>query len=427
MADKDLAALDVDRAVVGKLLEFATDNLVQHAGWIDPEDVLQFRDGVRPRLNRLVLAVDGHLHELRSGGELLDAMLAEIRFCMGRNQFGLAVPEILEDLEDKVTFAPSQVKQLVAGDVGLGPLVVLVVHLDPVGAGMRHRLPVQAAMLNIRKFNFNRSQFGRLNGDCLLNNTQFQVESITIHIVFSVSTACVRLVPNRSRFTGLSAPAHFFRHDVAKKSWAGALIGRQGCSRPSMNDAEYRRLLKMLTLRACRALKIAAAKGEDWILGAGKSPADYAAETLILWGTNQLQFTGTPEKLETFLTKVMTNAIISALRKREVKANRAGKMVPPDEFPDAPSLQSEPENLFDIRSLLRDDAFRKALDQCTAADKALKGYIDAIEIFEDGIPTPEEIASLMGVPVTKVYEYRRKLARRLGKHGFTTSRRRSNV
>jgi DNA-directed RNA polymerase specialized sigma24 family protein len=194
-----------------------------------------------------------------------------------------------------------------------------------------------------------------------------------------------------------------------------------------MNDAEYRRLIKMLTVRACRVLKIAAAKGEDWILAAGKSPADYAAETLILWGTNKLPFTGSPEKLDAYLTKVMTNAIISSLRKKEVKASRAGKIVPPDELPDDLSLQSKPENLFDIRSLLRDAAFRKSLDQCAADDKALQEYIDAIEIFEDGIPTPEEIASLMGVPVTKVYEYRRKLARRLGKHGFTASRRRSNV
>jgi hypothetical protein len=89
--------------------------------------------------------------------------------------------------------------------------------------------------------------------------------------------------------------------------------------------------------------------------------------------------------------------------------------------------RSKPENLFDIRSLLRDDAFRKALDQCTADDKALKEYIDAIEMFEDSIPTPQEIASLLGVPVAKIYDCRRKLARRLGKHGFTTSRRRSKV
>lgn len=194
-----------------------------------------------------------------------------------------------------------------------------------------------------------------------------------------------------------------------------------------MTDAEYRRLLKMLTVRACRALKIARARGEDWILAAGKSPIDYAAETLILWGTNKLPFTGPPEKLDAYLTKVMTNAIISSLRKKEAKADRAGKMVPSDELPDDSSLQSKPENLFDIRSLLRDAAFRKALDQCTSDDKALKEYIDAIEMFEDGVPTPEEIASLIGVPVTKVYEYRRKLARRLGKHGFTASRRRSSV
>lgn len=112
-----------------------------------------------------------------------------------------------------------------------------------------------------------------------------------------------------------------------------------------MNDAEYLRLLKMLTVRACRVLKIAAWKGEDWILAAGKSPADYAAETLIRWGTNQLQFTGTTEKLDAFLTKVMTNAIISALRKSEAKANRAGKMLPPRRIsrrPIAPIKGGEP-------------------------------------------------------------------------------------
>lgn len=193
-----------------------------------------------------------------------------------------------------------------------------------------------------------------------------------------------------------------------------------------MNDAEYRRLVKILTVRACRALKVVASKGEDWILASGKSPADYVAETLLLWGTNQLQFTGAPEKLEAFLTKVTTNAIISALRKKEVKASRSGKMIPPEELTGEPSLQSKPESLLDIRSLLRDDAFRTALDQCTD-DKNLKEYVDAIEMFEDGIPTAQDIASLIGVPVKEIYERRRKLARRLGKHGFTASRRRSKL
>jgi DNA-directed RNA polymerase specialized sigma24 family protein len=194
-----------------------------------------------------------------------------------------------------------------------------------------------------------------------------------------------------------------------------------------MNDAEYRRLLKILTVRACRALKVAASKGEDWVFAAGKSPADYAEETLILWTTNQLHFTGTPEELVAFLTRVATNAIISTLRKREVKASRSGKVLPADELMEDPSLQSKPESLFDIRSLLRDDAFRKALDQCTADDDELKEYVVAIDMFEDIVPTPQDIASLLTVPVTNIYERRRRLARRLEKHGFTASRRRSNV
>lgn len=194
-----------------------------------------------------------------------------------------------------------------------------------------------------------------------------------------------------------------------------------------MNDAEYRRLVKILTVRACRALKLAASKGEDWILTEGKSPADYAAETLVLWSTNNLQFTGAPDKLMPFLTKVTTNAIISALRKKEWKASRSGKILPTDELAGEVSLQSKPENLFDIRSLLRDDAFRKALNECTADDEELKEYVLAIETFEDFIPAAEDIASLLGVSVKQIYERRRKLARRLGKHGFTASRRRSKV
>jgi DNA-directed RNA polymerase specialized sigma24 family protein len=194
-----------------------------------------------------------------------------------------------------------------------------------------------------------------------------------------------------------------------------------------MNDAEYRRLVKLLTVRACRALKLTASKGEDWILAEGKSPADYAAETLILWGTNNLQFTGTPDKLMPFLTRVTTNAIISALRKKETKASRSGKMLPTDGLTGEVSLQSKPESLFEIRSLLRDDAFRAALNQCVANDKELKEYVDAIEMFEEGIPAARDIASLLDVSVTDIYNRRKKLARRLGKHGFTESSRRSEV
>jgi DNA-directed RNA polymerase specialized sigma24 family protein len=195
-----------------------------------------------------------------------------------------------------------------------------------------------------------------------------------------------------------------------------------------MNDTEYRRLLKILTARACRVLNVAVSYGEDWLLSeSGKSPSDFAAETLIRWGTNQLRFDGPPEALPGFLMRVMTNAIISTLRKPAVKTGRGGKITPADELTEDTSPQSKPENLFDIRSLLRDDAFRTALNQCTDGAKDLKEYVEAIEIFDDGIPAARDIASLLDVPVTDIYNRRKKLARQLGKHGFTESRRRSQV
>jgi len=110
-----------------------------------------------------------------------------------------------------------------------------------------------------------------------------------------------------------------------------------------------------------------------------------------------------------------------------VKTSRNGKTMLADELTEDSSSQSKPETLFDLRSLMRDDAFREALRQCSADDDALQEYVLAIEMFEDTIPAARDIASLLGVPETEIYKRRRKLARRLGKHGFTASRRRSKV
>ncbi len=104
-----------------------------------------------------------------------------------------------------------------------------------------------------------------------------------------------------------------------------------------MIEGEYRRLLKILTVRACRVLRVATSRGDDWVLGeSGKSPADFAAETLIRWGTNQLQFSGPPEALPGFLMTVMTNAIISTLRKKAVKTAGAARRRWPTSSPKTP-------------------------------------------------------------------------------------------
>jgi hypothetical protein len=54
-------------------------------------------------------------------------MLPEVRFGVGGNQLGLSMPEAFEDLEHEVAVAAGQMEQLIPGDMGFGPLVVLVV------------------------------------------------------------------------------------------------------------------------------------------------------------------------------------------------------------------------------------------------------------------------------------------------------------
>ena len=97
-----------------------------------------------------------------------------------------------------------------------------------------------------------------------------------------------------------------------------------------------------------------------------------------------------------FLTKVMTNAIISTLRKKEVKTSRSGKTIAGRRTHRRPLSSIEAGEPLRLRSLLRDDAFREALDQCTADDETLKEYVVAIEMFEDSIPAARDIAVAAG-------------------------------
>lgn len=183
---------------------------------------------------------------------------------------------------------------------------------------------------------------------------------------------------------------------------------------------EYRRLLKILTLRAFRFLGFATAAGTEPVLGElGLSPEDFAVAVLGKWLIGQLRFSGDRERLPAFLTKVMTRDILEVLRKRGVKLSRSGKTVSLDEvIPPDPSTQSHPDSLWDIRKLVREEQFVTVLRECTADDPNLQGFVYAVSEWDgEGVPAPREIADLLGVPTTEVQNRKRKLARRLVKHG----------
>ena len=124
----------------------------------------------------------------------------------------------------------------------------------------------------------------------------------------------------------------------------------------------------------------------------------------------------------------MTNAIVSTLRKREVESgperqDDAGRRTHSKIPPPNPSRKASATSV----RCCATTRFARRWISASADDEELKEYVVAIETFEDTVPAARDIASLLGVPETEIYNRRRKLARRLGKHGFTASRRRSKV
>lgn len=190
-----------------------------------------------------------------------------------------------------------------------------------------------------------------------------------------------------------------------------------------ITDTDYRRLLKMLTLRAYRFLGMAHVAGTDPVLGeSGQSPEDFAIAALGKWLTKQLKYDGPTEKILPFLSSVMFHDMLDALKKRGVKAARTGTTVSISSLTEAAQPASSHENVWDIRRLLRDDAFRHALQQSTQGDSELQDFVYAVTEWDgDAEPAPREIAEFLGIHVKEVQNRKRKLARRLTKQGVQQS------
>ncbi len=185
-------------------------------------------------------------------------------------------------------------------------------------------------------------------------------------------------------------------------------------------SVDYRRLLNQLTLKAYRFMGLANLAGVEPVLAEhGASPEDFAIAALGKMLTQQLNFSGPPDKLFAFLSKVMTRDILDALKKRGVKAGRQGKTVPIDDGAfEAPDPRITSEGLWNIRDLLREDAFKQKLQECIQDDAGLQEFVYAVsEWDEGGVPAPREIADIIGVSVTEIQNRKRKLARRLIKQG----------
>lgn len=184
---------------------------------------------------------------------------------------------------------------------------------------------------------------------------------------------------------------------------------------------DHNRLLRQLTLRAYRFLGLGFVAGKEPVLGElGASPEDFAVAAWGKWLSGQTKFSGDPERLFPFLSKVMTRDILDALKKPGVKLSRQGKTAPVDEMIlETPDIKTNRDSIWDIRAMMRDERFMAQVQDCIRDDAALKDFVYTVTEWEGvGVPAPREIAEYLGVSTTEVQNRKRKLARRLVKHGF---------
>ena len=184
---------------------------------------------------------------------------------------------------------------------------------------------------------------------------------------------------------------------------------------------DHKRLIRLLTLRAYRFLGLSVVAGNEPVLGEhGASPEDFAVAAWGKWLSGQIKFSGERERLFPFLSKVMTRDILDALKKRGVKLSKKGKTDPVGEMIfELPDVKTNLETIWDIRAMMRNERFMAQVQECIRDDAALKDFVYTVTEWEGvGVPAPREIADYLGVSATEIQNRKRKLARRLVKHGF---------
>jgi hypothetical protein len=205
-----------------------------------------------------------------------------------------------------------------------------------------------------------------------------------------------------------------------EKTIAQSLSIRETASSADQEQSpiDYKQLLKQLTLRAARLLNVS----RDYVIaGVGKSPADFAYETVEMFVLGDIAYRAAddPGGLLRYLSRIMGRDILDALKS---SAHAKTKLMPSvavtDEERDGGerSLDDLPAGNLDVTEEIQSQRYKNSVYELVANDAKLSEM--AYAIFEVNAIDPRDIAGACNTTTADVQNRKKRFRRLLDKHGY---------
>jgi DNA-directed RNA polymerase specialized sigma24 family protein len=181
-----------------------------------------------------------------------------------------------------------------------------------------------------------------------------------------------------------------------------------------LHGTNHGELIQHLTAYAVRVFAEFGLTGSGAVLpGHGLSAEDFASEVLIEYITGKIKVKEVP-----YLCTALRNNIIDKLRSAAQKTT-SHVLMNADGNENEHAVKAldgfeSADTRIDV--ILCEESYKQRVRSCVEDEPKLKEIIEAV--FDLGLLKPDEIAEVIGVPVKEIYARKKKLARRLIKHGL---------
>jgi hypothetical protein len=200
-------------------------------------------------------------------------------------------------------------------------------------------------------------------------------------------------------------------------------MGRDRVTKHEPNAVNYNRLYQRLVAHACFFMKIFRGNADLKVVdGIGKSPTDFAADTLVLFLDEQVPCTGDEDAIIACLKKVMEHDILDARGSAVVKTTKKVEPVSGETTDDGKVLAGLDDypHRDSVDLIVEGTEFKQRLYALLEhEDPELYDLVYAI--FEENALTPREIAAVIGTDAADVQNRKKRLRTFLAKQNIMTT------